>query len=420
MSNISSIEKGNEFEKKVLHIIQELLIHEDFYLNSKKSLIYHKKGYYSEARKSTIIVDISIETTLQNASKYSILTIIECKNYNKKGVPIDDIEEFDSKISQIGEHNTKGIIVTNSYFQKSAISFATSMNIGLIQINEKNEIDWINYRKDGKQISANNLNLVDLSSKNPKSNFTAFYNKKDFSNLPSILIELGVIDRYNNKPKYINIPFRTENAIDEIIKKTSLDSFYYNDKLDHNKICQYLIDNYKVTFDFNSNLGTIDFNKILGKIVFNPLKISVSKELEKDKYRWRFTLAHEIGHLILHYDILQKYLDENIDNDTTINIEHDEVISFYNKRLEIQANIFASRLLIPQNKFLDHIENYFVRERIYKGYLYLDWQKCNIDLTNRLLIELQDHFYVSKEVARFRLISRGLLEDTTDISFKNK
>lgn len=418
MNNESTTKKGDTFENKVFGIIQGLLFTDEFYVSGKKSRIFSKKDYYSKSRKDSIIFDISIETYLNNADNYSLLSIIECKNYGNKGVPVDDVEEFDSKLNQIGEHNTKGIIVTNSHFQKGAINLAKSKKIGLIRINEKNEVDWINYRKDRKIDFF--LNATDkLSAENLDSNFVGLYNQKNFIDLPNILIEFGIIDRYVNKPRYINLPYRTEIEIDNIIRDYGLYDFYSDGKLDSNQICVYLKDKYKLTFDFNKNLGFSQSNKILGKIGFKPLEISISKDLLSDNNRWRFTLAHEIGHLILHYDDLIGYFDENIENEQTLDINVDNLLSFNNKRLEIQANIFASRLLIPQEKFIHHVMDYFVRERINKGHLYFDWQKCNIDLTMKLLRELENSFGVSKEAAKVRLISQGLLIDATDTSLQN-
>lgn len=418
MNKENSITKGDTFENKVFDIIQGLLFNDEFYLSNKKSQIFSKKGYFSDSRKDNIIVDISIETYLDNVDKYSILSIIECKNYGKKGVPIDDVEEFDSKLNQIGEHNTKGIIVTNSHFQKSAIKFAVSKKIGLVRIKEHNEIDWVNYRKDRKHDFSLNSIESNLSSGNKSHNFIGLYNKKSFVDLPNILIEIGIIDKYVNKPRYINLPYRAVFEIDNKIKDLGLYEFYLEGKLDTNQICKYLKDKYKLSFNFDNDLGFIETNKILGKITFKPLEISISKDLKSDNHRWRFTLAHEIGHFILHFDDLRSYFDENMDNELTLDLNSDRLFSFYNKRLEIQANIFASRLLIPQENFINHVKDYFIRERINKGHLYYDWQKCNIDLTMRLLWELENIFDVSKEAAKIRLISQGLLIDATDTSLQ--
>lgn len=418
MSSINTKRKGDIFENKIYGIISDLIYKDEFYVNSKKSRIFSKKGYFSESRQDDIIVDVSIETYLDNSDDYSILTIIECKNYENKGVPVDDIEEFDSKLNQIGAHCTKGILVTNSYFQKSTISIAKSKKIGLLRINDNNEIDWVNRRIDRKIDFSNDLIINDLCSTNTNNNFIALLQNKRINNLSDLLIELGIIDKFNNKPKYINLPYRTELEISNVIEQNRLNDFYINGQLDLIKLCDYLKDTYDVSFDFDEDLGHINSQKILGKLTFKPLNISISKDIKTDIHRWRFTLAHEIGHLIIHSNILINYLDTNYDDDLTLKIDTDRIFSFYNKRMEIQANLFASRLLIPQDRFIKHVKDYFIRERIYKGFLYLDSQKCNYELTNRLLLELQSLFNVSKEAAKIRLISQNLLIDETDLSLQ--
>jgi Zn-dependent peptidase ImmA (M78 family) len=416
MKKISTFEKGFDFEEKVFLIIRELLDNDDFFVNGKRSYIYRGKKYYSEDRKDYIVVDISIETFLEKADKYSMLTIIECKNYKNKGIPVDDIEEFDSKLNQLGEHNTKGIIITNSFFQKSAINIAVSKKIGLGRIDDKKEVDWINYRKGETKIPILESAVEELKLEIPKTDFISVINKKSFKSLPHLLIEVGVIDKYSNKPKYIRLPYKSEKEIEEIINAEGLYSFQSNEQLDTDKICKYLTETHGVQFTFDQDLGLLGPNKVLGKISFNPLKIQIDKNLQADKYRLRFTLAHEIGHLILHYDTLRKYLDENFDNDMTIDLSHDDVVSFYNKRLEIQANLFASRLLIPQEKLVYQVAEYLANERLHQGYLFLDNQRINIALVTRLLIKLQDYFFVSKEVARIRLINEGLLREKSNFN----
>lgn len=341
MINENTTKKGDTFENKVYGIIQELLLTDEFYVSRKKSRLYSKKGYYSERRKSDIVVDISIETYIKNTDKFSILTVIECKNYGKKGVPVDDVEEFDSKLNQIGEHNTKGIIVANSHFQKGAINLAKSKKIGLIRINENNKVDWVNFRKDRKINFSMNSVESKLSTEILSSNFIGLFNQKSFFDLPSVLIEIGAIDKYINKPRYINIPYRSDTMIDTKIKDLGLYKFYSDGKLDSDQICKHLKNKYKLSFDFKKDLGLSESNKVLGKMTYKPLKISITKELLSDKNRWRFTLAHEIGHFILHYDYLSSYFDETLDNEITMGVNVNELYSFNNIRLEIQANIFA-------------------------------------------------------------------------------
>lgn len=62
--------------------------------------------------------------------------------------------------------------------------------------------------------------------------------------------------------------------------------------------------------------------------------------------RQRFTLAHELGHVVLH----RKILEDNVHVDRVLLRDRDSSAGLY--REEIEANAFASELLMPA-EFLD-------------------------------------------------------------------
>lgn len=129
-------------------------------------------------------------------------------------------------------------------------------------------------------------------------------------------------------------------------------------------MCQTVTDIYGVKFNFEENLDFDKKSKIPGKLNFKPLEISISKELEIiNLLRWRFTLAHEIGHLIFHYGILKNFLDENTDTEKSISFD-DDIPGELNKNMEAQANIFASLILLPLEPLTEEVERYFVKEHI--------------------------------------------------------
>lgn len=90
---------------------------------------------------------------------------------------------------------------------------------------------------------------------------------------------------------------------------------------------------YKYLF---SSEGSYDSN--LKKITINLLD---------PEYRQRFTLAHELGHAILGHEGVS-YMNEN-----GVNVEKNEE---YLKK-EREANIFASKLLMPQKLVLEIFES---------------------------------------------------------------
>lgn len=414
MNNLNTTKKGDTFEKQVYDLLNELLLNDELFVNGKNSKIFWKKSYFSNKTKSNVEVDISIETYLKDANEYSLLTIIECKNYSSS-VVLNDIREFGSILNELGEHNTKGILITTSSFQKGAYEYAISSKVCLARVDINNEIDWISYRKDYKSnvITDETIKQYLYSDSLEERNFFSFYNKKCFEKLPELLEELTIIDNYKNKLGFLAVPYCSESKIDSDASNFPRDLIYDDNFLNTDNLCNYLSSKYQVKFTFDQLMN----GNVLGKICFDPLEIFISNEIKNDIYRWRFTLAHEIGHLILHKDLLKKYINEQTDDEDSLSsLSNNHII--INKRLEIQANKFASRLLLPQRPFMQIVKDYFIKENINKGYLYFDRQPVNIGLVYNLFRDLQYKFGVSKEVSKIRLIDLGLLIDATDISIK--
>ena len=127
-----------------------------------------------------------------------------------KNVSVDDIEEFDSKLRQVGEHNTKGILVSTNGFARTTIKMAKNLKIGLLRISGQNRVEWVNYRKNSLYVSN-----TDDTSTYP---LLAIMNNKLISNFASLLLELNIIDLYKHHEKFIRIPFLEESRIEYITK----------------------------------------------------------------------------------------------------------------------------------------------------------------------------------------------------------
>lgn len=124
--------KGASFEIEVYNMLNEIL-ETEFGLSPKLASVYHKKGYYSKDRGKDIITDVSIEIKRPSATEPYLIWIWECKDYDHR-VPIDDVEEFHSKLEQIGMDKTKGTIAARSEFQESCITYAKSKGIMLTRM----------------------------------------------------------------------------------------------------------------------------------------------------------------------------------------------------------------------------------------------------------------------------------------------
>ena len=107
---MNTVKTGDNFEKKCKVIITKAINNSEFGISPSFCTIYEKKKYYSIKRNGDIIFDLVIEVKPPKAKKPFLVCIIECKNLNK-AVPVDDIEEFESKVSGLQGFQTKKIFI---------------------------------------------------------------------------------------------------------------------------------------------------------------------------------------------------------------------------------------------------------------------------------------------------------------------
>ncbi len=127
------MEKGKSLELQIKEFLEWELKQGRLGISPDTAKIYHRKSYYSRERSSNIITDVSLELTRPGAEDPFFIWVWECKDYNHS-VPVDDIEEFHSKLEQIGLHKTKGTVVCRNGFQRAAIKFAKSKAVSLARI----------------------------------------------------------------------------------------------------------------------------------------------------------------------------------------------------------------------------------------------------------------------------------------------
>lgn len=70
--------------------------------------------------------------------------------------------------------------------------------------------------------------------------------------------------------------------------------------------------------------------------------------------RSRFSIAHEVGHLILHKGWYEKYGPKNLEDYLS---SHDRMDGQIYKYIEIQAQTFAGLVLVPKDLLLNELKN---------------------------------------------------------------
>jgi hypothetical protein len=128
---------------------------------------------------------------------------------------------------------------------------------------------------------------------------------------------------------------------------------------------------------------------------------------DRAQNRLRFSMAHEIGHLILHQDVFSKIQYASIDEWISFfqNIPEDQ---YY--WIEQHAYEFAGRLLVPREKLIEKL-NYAVVLARSSGF---DAWDSSGDSTRQFVAHgIAKHFEVSDQVIEKRLIRENLWPPVT-------
>ncbi len=383
---------GTDFENRVFRLFSSLLEKDELPFASKKySKIYQHKKYQCCRSSRKIDFDITIETYNPNAKneEWSLLVVVECKCLTRV-LDISDLDEFEKKINNVSEYGIKGIMVTTKGFPFNAIEQAKIGHIALMVLSEE-KYNWIVSRDTNNQ-----KHQMQILCGNEKPGLVPIlYTDCQFVSLCDYLESIGVVISDRN---VINIPWMENDEIKDKANKLYRECDICSDDIAGTILAKKFPDFRIVSADYPSG--------ILGSLSFANKIITISNGILLDVHRRNFTLAHELGHLYLHRTFLEKYMDELIDYEEEFVAKlPDKLI----KRMEYQANLFASFLLIPQNALIHEVDNLYRQYSITKGYLYLDSQMCNIQMVSIILGLLSSKFYVSKEVVKIRLQNEKLL-----------
>lgn len=174
---------------------------------------------------------------------------------------------------------------------------------------------------------------------------------------------------------------------------------------------QFIYPQYGIELNMDHDLGQENGKMVLGKTTKNKdntITIWINSLLINDP-RLIFTLAHELGHAILH---LMK-----------LNLKPTVLCS---SRREYEADVFAEYFLMPDPLVIDAFENILNRKTIpYLGPSFYDLFNVRrvyitslYDLATRIARPLTKYFFnVSKESMALKLVNTGLINNIAGEDF---
>ena len=364
---MSTSKKGDELEIAVFGLLKSEIETGRFLAKKKCCRIFRRKAYYSKDRESDIVFDISIEISLPGAEKYSILVLIECKNYGH-AVPVDDIEEFFIKTQQVGAANTKAIAISNNSFQSGALTFARSKKMGVARYFAPQELKWELRRSASASLfdfssSANSDVLAALSQEGYRSSVFDLFMQSPNKSTNALwdffedLIFDAEVDKasfralHNSRGRQGNlVPFLQKSQIESIAESVLTSMAYEEGFVNLGKICAQHPAAANLTVERHLSADVEYSNAPLGRISFEPLLLELFGPPEPNVGRYRFTFAHELAHLLLGHGqyMRREFSDENDYKSSMRVVDSESDIT----RMEYQANYFAACLLMPRESFV--------------------------------------------------------------------
>jgi len=145
-----------------------------------------------------------------------------------------------------------------------------------------------------------------------------------------------------------------------------------------------------------------------GYLSFDAQAIYVDQhQMESQETRYRFTLAHEIGHWLLHRDFYEDKGITDLESYLRVYASLDEADL---KKWEFQARNLAGRILLPKRPFLTAVNDSLgvIRAKVEAG---VGGKATDELLCKALAKAVAEAFNVHHDVAEIRLMRDGLCED---------
>lgn len=352
---MSTTEKGDTLEDKLSEYLLDQQNHDKLVYDAYPAShckVLKKPKYYCKDREANVEFDVVVEVRRTGRSEPHLYVVFECKNHKK---PIEDsyVRTFSDQISSVFGQAVKGIVVTSSKLQSGAERLATNRRLGIVKFDE-NGIEVIADRAVGTWAENRFIQtqLADSTRRSKSLKFSACIDGGYFSSFDQMLHGLETdpndarAETKNRRDK--SVAFLPEAEVQVAAQKARSQIDYDGGEVDVEKLCRVL----KLDLSYSQRaFQDADGYTILGSANFAKRSIEINQHGNPN--RERFTVAHEIGHFTLGHDqylhsesIVERDLFSDLDAEDTFNYE----------RLECQANLFASALLLPDEQLRHAVE----------------------------------------------------------------
>ena len=370
--------------------------------------IRKKPKYHCPERKKPVEFDVVIEVYRKGREAPHSYVVFECKNY-KSGIPESRVTDFSDKMGRIFGHAVKGILVVSSRLQSGAETIARSRSMGIVKLNETG-LDVVADRRQWRAVESAFVESQIFEGENRVKSlkFSAYFEGRFFSSIAQLLecFEEETDRKPASRSSKVSVPYISPDDVRAFAAEVLDGVGYKEGAVNLNEVCAAM--SLKLKFS-RKNVFDEDGALILGSARFDRNTIEINAH--KNRFRERFTIGHEIGHFCLGHG---RYLRSEtvIERDLLVDAEAEETFDF--TRLEVQANLFASEIILPDQVFRIAVE--VGRKRLDMrdigfGGIYVDDNAWTYQPYNQLISDLSEYFCVSRQATEIRLKRLGLVND---------
>lgn len=424
---MNTVARGSAFEDTIAELLESQIDDNRFWARQECCRVFRRKGYHSKDRQSEIVFDISIEVCLPGEQSYSVLVLVECKDYEGK-IPVNDVEEFWAKVQQVTGANVKGVFASTTAFQEGALRFAASKGLGVLRHFGGANFKWVLNRSASWSGSDELAEAREISAGLTMEAFASsyydcfFYANGTYTHSSNRMFEAlclqgatsesaDLIAAISNPSKQARprVPYAEKQDIELAASECLRHIGHGTAPVDLAALCEWQQRECGLTVRRVQGVATA--SGTIGSLSFDPVEICLYDD-SGNYARTRFTLAHELGHLLLKHDL---FMQGEITRESDLQCEAYRDLHFVDlRRMEWQANFFASCVLLPLGEFVARffqaVEIWNLRDRGY-GLLYVDDQPVNQAAFMAVTSFLSNSFDVSRQAALIRLKELGYLND---------
>lgn len=377
--------KGNTYEDKVFQLVKRLIADGTVPVGKKYS-VYKKKTYSIDFGTDSFVADVSVETSNPHCNdEISNVIIFECKDLGRK-LDKSDYLEWRGRLSNF-PYGCKVYFVTPNGYPQPVIDGSKHLGIGLIVWNGQGDEQWIAPR-NLNEIEYRNYQFSVLRGENSNSCFPLVFDGDCFYTFGETLRQHNLS---LNVPQ-LRAPFLPRNKVCEIVNELLNSREFYSISTQKNEDKLISLLGVKTLF---MNLP-VSHN---GQYDARNNTIILPNWLISHPHRLRFSIAHELGHAFLHREKLRQYESFfSSDNPIAYNPPESDFHWF-----DVQANDFASYLLLPDMQFRCAVKNLFNQNGLHRTPFVVDNQKGKFAIYYKIVDSLAKQFDVSNEHVKSRL-----------------